>query len=89
MLFFSEYRFGVSNGAHCVAGIEVRMDHIGIALGKYLSLIHIYAVITTRELARMIKEAGIDFVNLPDEQFDEVLGDSTGAAAIFLSLIHI
>ena len=41
------------------------------------------AVITTRELARMIKEAGIDFVNLPDEQFDEVLGDSTGAAAIF------
>ena len=28
-------------------------------------------VITTRELARMIKEAGIDFVNLPDEDFDE------------------
>ncbi|HOV69557.1 MAG TPA: NADH-dependent [FeFe] hydrogenase, group A6 [Clostridia bacterium] len=41
------------------------------------------AVITTRELARMIKEAGIDFVNLEDEQFDEVMGDSTGAGVIF------
>jgi iron only hydrogenase large subunit-like protein len=41
------------------------------------------AVITTRELARMIKTAGIDFVNLPDEEFDRLLGDSTGAAVIF------
>lgn len=41
------------------------------------------AVLTTRELARMIKQAGIDFVNLPDEEFDEPLGISTGAAAIF------
>ncbi|MDR3084787.1 MAG: [FeFe] hydrogenase, group A, partial [Christensenellaceae bacterium] len=41
------------------------------------------AVITTRELARMIKELGIDFVNLPDEGFDDLLGESTGAAAIF------
>ncbi|NLB38606.1 MAG: ferredoxin, partial [Clostridiales bacterium] len=41
------------------------------------------AVITTRELARMIKSAGIDFVNLPDEPFDRLLGDSTGAAVIF------
>ena len=40
-------------------------------------------VITTRELARMIKEAGIDFVNLPDEDFDPMLGESTGAAVIF------
>ncbi len=40
-------------------------------------------VITTRELARMIKEAGIDFANLPDEDFDPVLGESTGAAVIF------
>ncbi len=39
--------------------------------------------ITTRELARMIKEAGIDFVNLPDEDFDPYYGDSTGAAVIF------
>ena len=41
------------------------------------------AVITTRELARMIKEAGIDFVNLPDEDFDDLCGESTGAAVIF------
>ena len=41
------------------------------------------AVITTRELAKMIKSAGIDFLQLPDENFDELLGNSTGAAAIF------
>jgi iron-only hydrogenase group A len=40
-------------------------------------------VLTTRELARMIKQAGIDFVNLPDEKQDEPLGISTGAADIF------
>lgn len=40
-------------------------------------------VLTTRELARMIKEAGINFVNLADEKFDEPLGVSTGAAVIF------
>ncbi|MGI6200839.1 MAG: NADH-dependent [FeFe] hydrogenase, group A6 [Christensenellales bacterium] len=40
-------------------------------------------VITTRELARMIKTAGIDFVRLPEESFDDMLGDSTGAADIF------
>jgi len=41
------------------------------------------AVLTTRELARMIKSAGIDFVNLPEGQFDAPLGFSTGAADIF------
>jgi iron-only hydrogenase group A len=41
------------------------------------------AVLTTRELARMIKSAGIDFVKLPDEHFDDPLGESTGAAVIF------
>lgn len=41
------------------------------------------AVLTTREVAQMIKDAGVDFVNLPDEDFDEPLGISTGAAAIF------
>ncbi len=40
-------------------------------------------VITTRELARMIKEAAIDFRSLPDEPFDDILGESTGAASIF------
>ena len=40
-------------------------------------------VITTRELAKMIKEAGIDFANLKDEDFDSILGESTGASVIF------
>ena len=40
-------------------------------------------VITTRELARMIKEAGIDFANLPDEDFDRLMGQSSGAGVIF------
>ena len=40
-------------------------------------------VITTRELAKMIRAAGIDFANLPDEDFDKVLGESTGAGVIF------
>ncbi len=39
--------------------------------------------ITTRELARMIRQAGIDFTKLPDEEFDPFYGDSTGAAVIF------
>ena len=39
--------------------------------------------ITTRELARMIKRARIDFNALPDEEFDNPLGVSTGAAVIF------
>ncbi|SDY89160.1 NAD(P)-dependent iron-only hydrogenase catalytic subunit [Proteiniborus ethanoligenes] len=41
------------------------------------------AVLTTRELAKMIKEARIDFNNLEDEDFDDVLGESTGAGVIF------
>ena len=40
--------------------------------------------LTTRELCRMIKSAGIDFPNLPDdERVDSVLGDYTGAGTIF------
>ena len=41
------------------------------------------AVLTTRELAEMIKSAGINFTQLPDEDFDNPLGMSTGAADIF------
>ena len=41
------------------------------------------AVLTVRELARMIKVAGIDFARLPDEDFDSLLGESTGAGVIF------
>ncbi|MFW6298485.1 MAG: NADH-dependent [FeFe] hydrogenase, group A6 [Bacillota bacterium] len=40
-------------------------------------------VITTRELARMIKEASIDFRKLEDDTFDNLLGESTGASSIF------
>ena len=40
-------------------------------------------VITTRELAKIIKEAGIDIVNLPDSEFDNPLGVSSGAGTIF------
>ncbi len=39
--------------------------------------------LTTRELARLIRRLGIDFCSLPDEGFDEPLGESTGAAVIF------
>ena len=42
------------------------------------------AVLTTRELARMIKRAGIIFNRLPDEDWDtDIMGDYTGAAVIF------
>ena len=41
------------------------------------------ANLTTRELARMIRQAGLDFVHLPEEEFDDMLGESTGAAVIF------
>ncbi len=40
-------------------------------------------VLTTRELARMFKETGVRFANLPAEEFDSPLGESTGAAVIF------
>ncbi|MDD4288691.1 MAG: NADH-dependent [FeFe] hydrogenase, group A6 [Atribacterota bacterium] len=40
-------------------------------------------VLTTRELGKMVKQAGIDFANLPDGEMDAPLGISTGAADIF------
>lgn len=39
--------------------------------------------LTTRELARMFKESGVDFQNLPEENFDSPLGQSSGAGVIF------
>lgn len=39
--------------------------------------------ITTRELGRMIQKYGLDFCNLPDEGFDDPLGEGSGAAVIF------
>ena len=41
------------------------------------------AVLSTRELARMIRKAGIDFVHLEPEDFDAPMGQYTGAATIF------
>ena len=41
------------------------------------------AVLTTRELARMIKQAHINFVDLEDSKFDSPMGEATGAGAIF------
>jgi NADH-quinone oxidoreductase subunit G len=40
-------------------------------------------VITTRELAKMLKEGGIDLRHMDDEEFDNPLGESTGAGVIF------
>ena len=40
-------------------------------------------VLTTRELAKMIKQAGIDFENLDDGHYDDPMGEYTGAATIF------
>jgi NADH-quinone oxidoreductase subunit G len=40
-------------------------------------------VLTTRELARMIKQAGIDIVNLPDGEADSILGTYAGAGTLF------
>jgi iron-only hydrogenase group A len=40
-------------------------------------------VLTTRELASMIKEAGILFNDVPDSDFDSVMGESSGAGVIF------
>lgn len=40
-------------------------------------------VLTTRELGMMIKQAGIDFLKLEDQQYDSIMGKSSGAAVIF------
>ena len=40
-------------------------------------------VITTRELSRMIKQANIEFENLEESQFDDPMGEATGAGVIF------
>ena len=40
-------------------------------------------VVTTRELCRMFREAGVNLANMDDEQYDSPLGESSGAADIF------
>lgn len=51
-------------------------------LGEH-NLQDVDAVISTREIVRMFKMAGIDFEDLPEGEFDNPLGESSGAAAIF------
>ena len=50
---------------------------------KVDELFDVDAVITTRELAKMIKQANIDFNMLPNSEFDDPMGEATGAGAIF------
>ena len=50
---------------------------------KNNDLDNVDSVITTRELARMIKQANIDFTSLEDSEFDDPMGEATGAGAIF------
>ena len=50
---------------------------------KHNGLDDVDNVITTRELARMIKQANIDFEKLENTEFDAPMGEATGAAAIF------
>ncbi len=57
---------------------EVGRDHQDAA-----GLPDVDIALTTRELARMIERAGIMFTQLPDEDFDNPLGESTGAGVIF------
>ncbi len=45
--------------------------------------IDVDAVLTTRELARMIKMSGVNFKSISEEQFDDPFGITTGAAVIF------
>jgi NADH-quinone oxidoreductase subunit G/[NiFe] hydrogenase diaphorase moiety small subunit/NADP-reducing hydrogenase subunit HndD len=40
-------------------------------------------VLTTRELAAMIKQAGLDFEHLEESKYDSIMGESTGAGVIF------
>jgi iron-only hydrogenase group A len=47
------------------------------------SLMDVDAVLTTRELAKMIKQARIDFTAIRDGEYDSILGNSTGAGVIF------
>lgn len=51
---------------------------------KHDGITDVDAVLTTRELARLIKRSGINFTKLPDEEFDQdIMGEYTGAAVIF------
>ncbi|MBM6836980.1 iron hydrogenase small subunit [Clostridium saudiense] len=64
---------------------EIRREEMNSA-AKYLGVDEMRDmdyVITTRELAKWAKEENIDFVNLDDSKFDSVMGEASGAGAIF------
>ena len=50
---------------------------------SYADRLDVDYVLSTRELANMLREAGINFNQLPDEDFDKVMGESSGAGVIF------
>ncbi len=53
-------------------------------IDEHMERVDVDAVLTTRELGKLIKLYGLDFVNLPDEEFDQdMFGEYTGAAALF------
>lgn len=63
----------------CVAKkYEAAREELSDEYGKDVDV-----VLTTRELAELIKEFGINFLELDDEEFDNPLGESTGAGTIF------
>lgn len=64
---------------------EIRREEMNAA-SEYLGLENIRDmdyVITTRELAKWAKEAGVDFVSLPDSDYDGLMGEGSGAGVIF------
>jgi NADP-reducing hydrogenase subunit HndD len=65
---------------HAVHGQEVRGKAPELSATGYPD---VDVVLTTRELARMIREAGIDFTELPERHFDDPMGEATGAGVIF------
>lgn len=64
---------------------EIRRGEMNVA-SEYLGLENIRDmdhVITTRELAKWAKEEGVDFVSLPDSDYDGLMGEGSGAGVIF------
>lgn len=52
-------------------------------LGQDNGISDVDIVITTRELGQMLRDLSLDFANLPDSQFDLIMGESSGAGDIF------
>jgi NADH-quinone oxidoreductase subunit G len=71
--------FGVSIMPCTAKKYEITRDEEMYASGYQ----DINVVLTTRELSRMIKASGIDFLNLPDTEADSILGEYSGAGTIF------